>query len=113
MADYQGKKVVIIGLGMTGLSLCGLFHGPRRDAARHGYCAAPSGLDKLPEEVERYAGGLNEDWLLAADLIGKPGTALAHLSGGGDGRRRGNRWRHRAVLPRGAGADCGDYRFKR
>ena len=42
---------------------------------------APAGLDKLPEAVERYVGGLNEDWLLTADLIvASPGIALAHPS---------------------------------
>ena len=59
MADYQGKKVVIIGLGMTGLSCVDFFMAP----------------------VERYVGGLNEDWLLTADLIvASPGIALAHPS---------------------------------
>ena len=79
MADYQGKKVVIIGLGMTGLSCVDFFMArgvtPRVMDTR----VAPSGLEKLPEEVERYVGGLNEDWLLAADLIvASPGIALAH-----------------------------------
>lgn len=81
MADYQGKKVVIIGLGMTGLSCVDFFitRGvtPRVMDTR----VAPAGLDKLPEAVERYVGGLNEDWLLTADLIvASPGIALAHPS---------------------------------
>ena len=62
MADYQGKKVVIIGLGMTGLSCVDFFMArgvtPRVMDTR----VAPAGLDKLPEAVERYDGGLNEDW---------------------------------------------------
>ena len=81
MADYQGKKVVIIGLGMTGLSFVDFFMArgvtPRVMDTR----VAPAGLDKLPEAVERYVGGLNEDWLLTADLIvASPGIALAHPS---------------------------------
>ena len=81
MADYQGKKVVIIGLGMTGLSCVDFFMArgvtPRVMDTR----VAPPGLDKLPEAVERYVGGLNEDWLLTADLIvASPGIALAHPS---------------------------------
>ncbi|MEN0613203.1 UDP-N-acetylmuramoyl-L-alanine--D-glutamate ligase [Klebsiella indica] len=81
MADYQGKKVVIIGLGMTGLSCVDFFMSrgvtPRVMDTR----VAPAGLDKLPEAVERYVGGLNDDWLLAADLIvASPGIALAHPS---------------------------------
>ncbi|WP_406905082.1 UDP-N-acetylmuramoyl-L-alanine--D-glutamate ligase [Klebsiella oxytoca] len=81
MADYQGKKVVIIGLGMTGLSCVDFFMArgvtPRVMDTR----VAPAGLDKLPEAVERYVGGLNEDWLLTAGLIvASPGIALAHPS---------------------------------
>lgn len=34
MVDYQGKKVVIIGLGLTGLS-CVDFYGAWRYAARY------------------------------------------------------------------------------
>ncbi|HDX8896800.1 TPA: UDP-N-acetylmuramoyl-L-alanine--D-glutamate ligase [Klebsiella michiganensis] len=81
MADYQGKKAVIIGLGMTGLSCVDFFMArgvtPRVMDTR----VAPAGLDKLPEAVDRYVGGLNEDWLLTADLIvASPGIALAHPS---------------------------------
>ncbi|HHD7487911.1 TPA: UDP-N-acetylmuramoyl-L-alanine--D-glutamate ligase [Klebsiella oxytoca] len=81
MADYQGKKVVIIGLGMTGLSCVDFFMArgvtPRVMDTR----VAPAGLNKLPEAVERYVGDLNEDWLLTADLIvASPGIALAHPS---------------------------------
>lgn len=78
MADYQGKKVVIIGLGLTGLSCVDFFLArgvtPRVMDSR----ISPPGLDKLPEAVERHLGTLNEDWLLAADLIiASPGVALA------------------------------------
>ncbi|MDU4171929.1 MAG: UDP-N-acetylmuramoyl-L-alanine--D-glutamate ligase, partial [Citrobacter freundii] len=49
MADYQGKKVVIIGLGLTGLSCVDFFLArgvtPRVMDTR----ATPPGLDKLPE----------------------------------------------------------------
>ncbi|HBQ5823735.1 UDP-N-acetylmuramoyl-L-alanine--D-glutamate ligase [Klebsiella pneumoniae] len=81
MADYQGKKVVIIGLGMTGLSCVDFFMArgvtPRVMDTR----VAPPGLDKLPEAVECHVGGLNDTWLLAADLIvASPGIALAHPS---------------------------------
>ncbi|EOT1170173.1 UDP-N-acetylmuramoyl-L-alanine--D-glutamate ligase [Cronobacter dublinensis] len=81
MADYQGKKVVIIGLGLTGLSCVDFFLGrgvtPRVMDTR----IAPPGLDKLPEEVERHLGSLNDAWLSGADLIvASPGMALAHPS---------------------------------
>ncbi|BCG10773.1 UDP-N-acetylmuramoyl-L-alanine--D-glutamate ligase [Buttiauxella agrestis] len=79
MTDYQGKKVVIIGLGLTGLSCVDYFLArgvtPRVMDTR----ISPPGLDKLPESVERHTGSLNEDWLLAADLIvASPGIAIAH-----------------------------------
>ena len=78
MADYQGKNVVIIGLGLTGLSCVDFFLArgvtPRVMDTR----MTPPGLDKLPEAVERHTGGLNDEWLMAADLIvASPGIALA------------------------------------
>ncbi|WP_336982840.1 MULTISPECIES: UDP-N-acetylmuramoyl-L-alanine--D-glutamate ligase [unclassified Cedecea] len=78
MADYQGKNVVIIGLGLTGLSCVDFFIArgitPRVMDSR----ISPPGLDKLSENVDRHTGSLNEDWLLAADLIiASPGVALA------------------------------------
>lgn len=69
MADYQGKNVVIIGLGLTGLSCVDFFPRSRSDAARYGYAYDTARLDKLPEAVERHTGSLNDEWLMAADLI--------------------------------------------
>lgn len=67
MADYQGKNVVIIGLGLTGLSCVDFFLArgvtPRVMDTR----MTPPGLDKLPEAVERHTGSLNDEWLMAAD----------------------------------------------
>ena len=69
MADYQGKNVVIIGLGLTGLSCVDFFLArgvtPRVMDTR----MTLPGLDKLPEAVERHTGSLNDEWLMAADLI--------------------------------------------
>ncbi|WP_034912254.1 MULTISPECIES: UDP-N-acetylmuramoyl-L-alanine--D-glutamate ligase [Erwinia] len=81
MADYQGKKVVIIGLGLTGLSCVDFFLArgvtPRVVDTR----VAPPGLNKLPENIECWLGSINDDWLLNADLIvASPGMALAHPS---------------------------------
>lgn len=78
MADYQGKKVVIIGLGLTGLSCVTFFMArgvtPRVMDTR----MSPPGLEQLPSEVEHHTGSLNEAWLLEADLIvASPGIALA------------------------------------
>lgn len=79
MADYRGKKVVIIGLGVTGLSCVNFFLArgviPQVVDTR----ATPPGLDKLAAEVRRHVGGLNDDGLRGADLIvASPGIALAH-----------------------------------
>ncbi|SQI42519.1 UDP-N-acetylmuramoylalanine--D-glutamate ligase [Leminorella richardii] len=76
--DYQDKQVVIIGLGLTGLSCVDYFTSrgvtPRVMDTR----AAPPGMDKLPEGVECHAGSLNRDWILEADLlVVSPGIALA------------------------------------
>lgn len=79
MVDYQGKQVVIIGLGLTGLSCVDFFMTrgvtPRVMDTR----INPPGLDKLPTSLERHLGDLNQQWLLDADLIvASPGMALAH-----------------------------------
>lgn len=78
MVDYQGKNVVIIGLGITGLSCVQFFLArgvvPRVMDTR----AVPPGVDQLPENVECHRGGLNNTWLQEADLIvASPGIALA------------------------------------
>ncbi|UWS32794.1 UDP-N-acetylmuramoyl-L-alanine--D-glutamate ligase [Erwinia pyrifoliae] len=81
MADYQGKKVVIIGLGLTGLSCIDFFIArgvvPRMIDTR----VVPPGLEKLPKNVECWLGSMNDSWLQDADLIvASPGVALAHPS---------------------------------
>ncbi|MFC3396663.1 UDP-N-acetylmuramoyl-L-alanine--D-glutamate ligase [Brenneria rubrifaciens] len=78
MVDYQGKKVVIIGLGLTGLSCIDFFLArgivPRVMDTR----VSPPDLDKLPPAVAFHTGGFNDDWLMDADLIvASPGIALA------------------------------------
>lgn len=78
MVDYRDKQIVIVGLGATGLSCVDYFltRGvtPRVIDTR----AKPTGLDKLPPQVEYHTGSLNIEWLLAADLIvSSPGIALA------------------------------------
>ena len=79
MADYQGRKIVIVGLGITGLSCVDFFMArgviPKVIDSR----SNPPGIDKLPEQVERWIGDINVHWLLAADLIVlSPGVALSH-----------------------------------
>ena len=79
MVDYQGKKVVIIGLGLTGLSCVDFFMARGVTPRVMDTHINPPGLDKLPDSVERHVGDLNQQWLLDADLIvASPGIALAH-----------------------------------
>lgn len=78
MVDYQGKKIVIIGLGLTGLSCVDFFMTqgivPRVMDTRN----TPPGLDKLSNAVECHFGGLNQSWLSEADvIIASPGLALS------------------------------------
>lgn len=78
MFDYQGKKVVIIGLGVTGLSCVDFFINrgitPRVIDTR----LKPGGIEQLPEQIECHLGSLNPDWLLDANLIiCSPGIALS------------------------------------
>lgn len=77
-SQYQGKQVVIVGLGLTGLSCVDYFLAqgvtPRVIDTR----SKPVDLDKLPASVEYHLGNLNKEWLLAADLIVlSPGIPLA------------------------------------
>ncbi|CAD6508562.1 UDP-N-acetylmuramoyl-L-alanine--D-glutamate ligase [Candidatus Profftia tarda] len=69
MIDYKGKKIVIIGLGLTGLSCIDFFRSlgvtPRIIDTRVSW----SGLCKLPKNIECHLGSMNQDWLLNADLI--------------------------------------------
>ncbi|MDR0218958.1 MAG: UDP-N-acetylmuramoyl-L-alanine--D-glutamate ligase [Enterobacteriaceae bacterium] len=75
---YAGKKIVIVGLGMTGLSCVDFFIArgvtPRVMDTRN----VPPGSDKLPASVECHTGSFNTQWLMEADLIvASPGIALA------------------------------------
>ena len=74
------KKVVVIGLGMTGLSVVShLLRQPDEfDIKVIDTRPTPPGQDKLPPHVALCSGGWNMDWLLTADLIvASPGIALA------------------------------------
>lgn len=76
--NYQDKNVIIIGLGITGLSCVDYFLAqgvvPRViDTRQH-----PTGLEQLDSRVATHLGSLNVEWLLSADLIvTSPGIALA------------------------------------
>jgi len=79
MADYRGRNVVIIGLGITGLSCVDFFLGQGMTPRVMDTRVSPPGQDKLPAQVACHTGSINSDWLMAADLIvASPGIALAH-----------------------------------
>ncbi|GAL06471.1 UDP-N-acetylmuramoylalanine-D-glutamate ligase [Photobacterium aphoticum] len=74
------NKVVVIGLGMTGLSVVHhlLRLSPSMDIKVIDTRDTPPGHDQLPDSVALCCGQWNMDWLLAADMIvASPGIALA------------------------------------
>lgn len=78
MANYQGKKVVIVGLGITGLSCVDFFIRKGITPKVIDTRQKPSGLDKLPADVEYHIGSFHQPWLNEADLIvSSPGIALS------------------------------------
>ena len=81
MSGFGGvKNVVVVGLGMTGLSV--VKHLLRQPEALTIKVIdtrdTPPGHDQLPKNVELHSGGWQQDWLINADLIvTNPGIALA------------------------------------
>ncbi|UXI01644.1 UDP-N-acetylmuramoyl-L-alanine--D-glutamate ligase [Photobacterium sp. TY1-4] len=74
------KQVVVIGLGMTGLSVVNhLLRQPGELVIQvMDTRPTPPGQDQLPPSVALHSGGWQMDWLLSADLIvASPGVALA------------------------------------
>ncbi|GAM62673.1 UDP-N-acetylmuramoylalanine-D-glutamate ligase [Vibrio ishigakensis] len=81
MQAWQGiQKVVVVGLGITGLSVVRHLHKLPHSLSIQviDTRAEPPGADKLPSEVQLHSGGWNQEWLNQADLIvANPGIALA------------------------------------
>ncbi|MEZ8142596.1 UDP-N-acetylmuramoyl-L-alanine--D-glutamate ligase [Enterovibrio sp. FF113] len=78
--DAANKHIVVIGLGMTGLSVVNHLVAKSDNASIRVIDTRdnPPGADKLPPNVDLHAGGWNMAWLLDADLIvASPGIALA------------------------------------
>ncbi len=82
MDRWQGiNNVVVVGLGITGLSVVKHLHGlPKSLAIRViDTRQQPPGLDELPSQVEVHTGSWHLTWLQQADLIVvNPGIALAN-----------------------------------
>ena len=78
MVDYQGKKIVIIGLGITGLSCVDYFLAQNVIPKVIDTRLSPSGLDQLDDRVIYHLGNFDVDWLFQANLIvASPGIALS------------------------------------
>lgn len=78
MANYQGKKVIVVGLGITGLSCVDFFIRQGVTPKVIDTRQKPGGLDKLPADVEYHTGSFHQAWLNDADLIiSSPGIALS------------------------------------
>lgn len=78
MANYQGKKVVVVGLGITGLSCVDFFIRQGVTPKVIDTRQKPGGLDKLPADFEYHTGSFHQAWLNDADLIiSSPGIALS------------------------------------
>lgn len=93
MTNYQGKDIVIVGLGLTGLSCVDFFLSRGVTPKVMDTRISPPGIDKLPDSVQCHCGGFEAQWLLDADLI------MASGSGG----------QYPATAGSGAGR-CGNYR---
>ncbi|BAH83250.1 UDP-N-acetylmuramoyl-L-alanine--D-glutamate ligase [Candidatus Ishikawella capsulata] len=79
MTNYINKKIVIIGLGQTGISCINFFLErdiiPRIIDTR----ISPPNLDKLPKNLDYHLGSINSSWVLSADLIVvSPGISIRH-----------------------------------
>ncbi|MCK3657653.1 UDP-N-acetylmuramoyl-L-alanine--D-glutamate ligase [Pasteurellaceae bacterium Pebbles2] len=77
MADYQNKKVTVIGLGKTGLSCVDFLVKKQANVRVIDTRQNPAGVDQLAPHIPLHTGGLNQDWLLESDIIViSPGLAV-------------------------------------
>ncbi|MDR5615674.1 Mur ligase family protein, partial [Arsenophonus sp.] len=78
MANYKGKKIVIVGLGKTGLSCVNFFLSNHVIPRVIETNITTPGKKKLPKEVVCHYGSWKKEWLMKADLIvTSPGISLA------------------------------------
>lgn len=75
--NYQNKNICVIGLGKTGLSVVDFLMAQQAKISVMDTRANPSGAEQLASHIPLHTGGLNQQWLLAADLIViSPGLSL-------------------------------------
>lgn len=79
MFDYRGKKVVVMGLGMTGVACVDFFLARGVIPRVTDMGLEPTGLNALLDIVPRHLGSFNLSWIEQADLIIiSPGIPLMH-----------------------------------
>lgn len=77
MADYKNKNMVVIGLGKTGLSVVDFLVKKHANVKVIDTRANPAGAEQLDKHIPLHTGGLNQDWLNAADtIVISPGLAV-------------------------------------
>ncbi|MDU8924109.1 UDP-N-acetylmuramoyl-L-alanine--D-glutamate ligase [Pasteurellaceae bacterium LIM206] len=69
MADYQNKKITVIGLGKTGLSVVDFLRTKQADIRVIDTRAQPAGVEQLAADIPLHTGSLNQRWLLDSDMI--------------------------------------------
>lgn len=75
--NYQNKNIAIIGLGKTGLSVVEFLLAKQANLRVMDTRTNPAGAEQLDPQIPLHTGGLNQQWLLQADLIViSPGLSL-------------------------------------
>jgi len=67
--NYFGKKILILGLGITGISCINFFLKKGIKPKILDESKKPKLLDKIPQNIEYKLGSLKENWILESDLI--------------------------------------------
>ncbi|AFA41391.1 UDP-N-acetylmuramoyl-L-alanine:D-glutamate ligase [Wigglesworthia glossinidia endosymbiont of Glossina morsitans morsitans (Yale colony)] len=81
MISYLGKKIIIIGLGKTGLSCINFFYRQGVKPWLMDEDNSPKFLKQIPSDLPCHLGSLNIAWILKSTLIViSPGVPLSHPS---------------------------------
>ncbi|MDQ1237726.1 MAG: UDP-N-acetylmuramoyl-L-alanine--D-glutamate ligase [Wigglesworthia glossinidia] len=81
MKSYAGKKIIIIGLGKTGLSCINFFYRRGIKPWLMDENNTPKFLKQIPSDLPCHLGSLNTKWILQSTLIViSPGIPLSHPS---------------------------------
>ncbi|WMY95919.1 MAG: UDP-N-acetylmuramoyl-L-alanine--D-glutamate ligase [Arsenophonus sp.] len=77
MVNYYGMKIVIVGLGKTGVSCINFFLSRKIIPRVMDTRTIPPYKDNLSKKIMLYSGGFNKKWLMNADLIVlSPGVSI-------------------------------------